>query len=148
MNDLYLLRWLACGWSQRLAADRLGVTTRTVRNWERGAHRAPAHVADYYRMAAGQAPAWAPRWRGWRWSTEGLHGPDGGLYLPNDIMSARWLVRQLQKSGHQARGTRNAASTAPPATQPTHTAGGRRYRATTQDSGLRPARQGQGSNSG
>lgn len=97
-NDLYLLRWLVCGWSQQTAAERLGVTVRTVRNWERGAHRAPAHVADYYRIVSGQAPSWAPRWRGWRLDADGLHGPDGTLYTPHEIMSARWLAAQVGRS--------------------------------------------------
>lgn len=95
--DLVDLRWRLCGWTRELAAERLGVTVRTVWNWETGRHAAPRYLEDYYRMASGTAPAWAPLWVGWYIGPEGLFDPGGWLHRPNEIMHARWIVTQVAK---------------------------------------------------
>lgn len=94
MEDLRSLRWVVAGWSVEDAARRLGVTPRTITNWESGRRRAPLFLPDYYRMAGGLAPTWAPAWRGWRLRCDVLETPAGVEYTPGDVLGIHWL-RQL-----------------------------------------------------
>lgn len=91
------LRWTLCGWTRREAARRLGVTVRTVANWESGRTRPPRYVEDYYRLASGTAPTWS-KWSGWRLIDDGLLDPTGQLHRPHEIQNARWLIAQLQNA--------------------------------------------------
>lgn len=88
------LRWRLCGWTRREAARRLGVTVRTITNWESGRTRPPRYVEDYYRLASGSAPSWS-KWTGWRLIDDELLDPSGTRYRPAEIQNHRWIAKQV-----------------------------------------------------
>ena len=95
------------GLTQRKAADYLGVSLRTVRNWETGANRVPFPAFKLIRMRA-KAIVHVEGWDGWRFARDGaLVTPDGRSFQPWELQNlqlvvslARRYVEDRQTSGH------------------------------------------------
>ena len=77
------------GLTQAEAARFLGVTERTIRNWENGACRIPYPAFRLIRMRAGGI-VHASGWDGWRFGAGGaLFSPEGRSFQP-------WELQQLR----------------------------------------------------
>ena len=92
----------AAGLTQQQAAEYLGVSVRTMRNWEKGINRIPYPAFKLIRMRAG-AIVHAEGWEGWRFDRSGaLVTPDGRTFQPWELqnlqlvvsLSRRYLERQ------------------------------------------------------
>ena len=69
----------------------LGVTVRTIRNWENGDARIPYPAFKLIRMRAGGI-VHVPGWNGWRFSTEGvLYSPDGRSFEASELYNIRHI---------------------------------------------------------
>jgi transcriptional regulator with XRE-family HTH domain len=79
----------AAGLTQREAAQYLGVTERTIRNWEKGAVRIPYPAFRLIRMRAGGI-VHVPGWEGWKF------GPDGSLFSPDGRSFKSWELYHLR----------------------------------------------------
>jgi transcriptional regulator with XRE-family HTH domain len=77
------------GLSQPEAARFLGVTVRTIRNWENGSCRIPYPAFRLIRMKAGGI-VHAPGWEGWRFA------PDGSLFSPDGRSFKSWELYHLR----------------------------------------------------
>lgn len=77
------------GLSQKETAAFLGVTERTLRNWENGSHRIPYPAFRLLRMRAGGI-VHAPGWEGWRFN------PDGALISPDGRSFKSWELYHLR----------------------------------------------------
>ena len=105
---------LIAGWDRRRAAAALGVTTRTIRNWEAGRVCVPYSAFKLMRILSGYAlPGSA--WAGWcvrgdtLWSPAGQGFQVGSLsYLSLVFRMARQF--QLEHSGHSTWRARRARS--------------------------------------
>lgn len=87
--------------TQRQAADYLGVTPRTMRNWETGRTRIPYPAFKLIRMRAGGI-VHAPGWDGWRFGRGGaLFSPDGRSFQPWELYHLR-LVFSMSRYFQQA----------------------------------------------
>ena len=80
---------LSAGLTQQQAAEYLGVSVRTMRNWETGCNRIPYPAFKLIRMRAG-AIVHAPGWDGWRFTR------DGGLLTPDGRSFQSWEILNLQ----------------------------------------------------
>jgi transcriptional regulator with XRE-family HTH domain len=77
------------GLTQKEAAQYLGVTVRTLRNWENGTNRIPYPAFRLIRMRAGGIVQ-APGWDGWKF------GPDGALWSPDGRSFRSWELYHLR----------------------------------------------------
>lgn len=77
------------GLTQAEAARFLGVTERTIRNWEKGGTRIPYPAFRLIRMRAGGI-VHASGWDGWRF------GRDGALFSPEGRSFQPWELQQLR----------------------------------------------------
>jgi hypothetical protein len=88
---------LSCLLNRTACAALLGVSVKTVRNWDRGRHRVPWSAVKLLRLLRlGDLGALAPAWAGWRLQGETLLSPEGRRFTPGD--SAWWglLVAQAR----------------------------------------------------
>jgi hypothetical protein len=91
--DVYDLRWRVAGMSYQVAADLCGVTTRTIRRWEK-AGRCPVWFLTLCRAYGGRLDALRDSgdgWRGWRLVAGALVSPEGITYTPYEVNSIPWL---------------------------------------------------------
>jgi transcriptional regulator with XRE-family HTH domain len=95
----YLERRTA-GMSQKETAAFLGVTVRTLRNWENGTNRIPYPAFKLIRMRAGGI-VHAPGWDGWRF------GCDGALFAPDGRSFKSWELYHLRHVFSMAEHFRN-----------------------------------------
>lgn len=83
---------LTAGLTQKQAAEYLGVSLRTVRNWEHGANRIPYPAFRLVRMRA-RAIVHVPGWEGWRFARDGaLVTPDGRSFQPWELQNLQLVV--------------------------------------------------------
>lgn len=75
--------------SRKEAAAYLGVTVRTIRNWENGSCRIPYPAFKLIRMRAGGIVQ-APGWEGWRF------GRGGALYSPCGRSFESWQLYNIR----------------------------------------------------
>jgi DNA-binding XRE family transcriptional regulator len=112
----YLERRTA-GLTRKEAAHYLGVTVRTLRNWENGTNRIPYPAFKLIRMRAGGIVQ-APGWDGWRFGRDGaLFSPDGRSFLPWQLQQLRLVFSMAEHFRQQLAGWREgvgASATAPP----------------------------------
>jgi DNA-binding transcriptional regulator YiaG len=96
---------MTAGMTQKQAAEYLGVSVRSVRNWETGANRIPYPAFKLVRMRA-RAIVHVEGWEGWRFDRHGaLVTPDGRTFQPWELqnlqlvvsLSRRYLERQRAK---------------------------------------------------
>lgn len=84
------------GFSIAAAAEALCVTTRTIRNWERGHTRAPYMAVKLLRLMRG-GHIGHPGWDGWQLHQGKLYPPTGNnVYAP-------WEIEQLEAVFRQAK---------------------------------------------
>lgn len=83
---------MAAGLTQVQAAEYLGVSVRTVRNWETGCNRIPYPAFKLVRMRAG-AIVHVEGWEGWRFARDGaLVTPDGRTFQPWELHNLQLVV--------------------------------------------------------
>lgn len=83
---------LTAGLTQKQAAEYLGVSLRSVRNWERGVNRIPFPAFKLVRMRA-KAIVHVEGWDGWRFARDGaLVTPDGRSFLPWELQNLQLVV--------------------------------------------------------
>lgn len=87
-DRFYIERKTAC-MTQRHVAEYLGVSVRTVKNWESGANRIPYPAFKLVRMRA-RALVHVEGWEGWRFAS------DGALVTPTGRSFHPWELEQLQ----------------------------------------------------
>lgn len=95
------------GLTQVQAAEYLGVSLRTVRNWETGANRIPFPAFKLVRMRA-KAIVHVEGWDGWRFARDGaLVTPTGRFFQPWELQNlemvvglARRYVEERKTTGH------------------------------------------------
>jgi DNA-binding XRE family transcriptional regulator len=75
--------------TQQEAAAYLGVSLRTLRNWERGKFSIPYPAFKLLRMRAGGI-VHAPGWEDWRF------GPGGALFSPDGRSFNSWELDQIK----------------------------------------------------
>ena len=86
------LERMTAGLTQVQAAEYLGVSVRTVRNWETGSNRIPYPAFKLIRMRAG-AIVHVPGWEGWRYDRIGaLVTPDGRSFQPWELQNLQLVV--------------------------------------------------------
>ena len=84
------------GLTRNEAAAFLGVTVRTIRNWENGAARIPYPAFKLIRMRAGGIVQ-APGWEGWRFGRGGaLYSPCGRSFLSWELYHIRHMFSMAQ----------------------------------------------------
>lgn len=88
-REAFYLERRTAGLTRKDAAHFLGVTVRTLRNWENGANRIPYPAFRLIRMRAGGI-VHAPGWDGWRF------GRDGALFSPEGRSFQPWELQQLR----------------------------------------------------
>lgn len=83
---------LTAGLTQKQAAEYLGVTVRSIRNWETGVNRIPYPAFKLVRMRA-KAIVQVEGWEGWRFARDGaLVTPDGRTFLPWELQNLQLVV--------------------------------------------------------
>ncbi|PKO73321.1 MAG: XRE family transcriptional regulator [Betaproteobacteria bacterium HGW-Betaproteobacteria-17] len=83
---------VTAGLSQKQACEYLGVTRRTMNNWETGRSRIPYPAFKLIRMRAG-AIVHVPGWDGWRYARDGaLLTPDGRSFQPWELQNLELVV--------------------------------------------------------
>jgi DNA-binding transcriptional regulator YiaG len=80
---------MTAGLTQVQAAEYLGVSVRTMRNWESGSNRIPFPAFKLIRMRAG-AIVHVEGWEGWRYAR------DGALVTPDGRTFHAWELQNLQ----------------------------------------------------
>jgi transcriptional regulator with XRE-family HTH domain len=103
-GQFYLERRTA-GLTQREASAYLGVSLRTLRNWERGKYSIPYPAFKLLRMRAGGI-VHAPGWEDWRFDRQGaLWSPDGRSFKSWELYHLRLvfsMARQFRTLYHAA----------------------------------------------
>lgn len=90
--ERFHLERMVAGLTQKQAAEYLGVSLRTVRNWETGCNRIPYPAFKLVRMRAG-AIVHVPGWEGWRFARDGaLVTPDGRTFQPWELHNLQLVV--------------------------------------------------------
>lgn len=88
---------MAAGLTQEEAGEYLGVTRRTMYNWENGLNRIPYPAFKLIRMRAG-AIVHAPGWDGWRFARDGaLVTPDGRTFQPWELQHLQLVVSMARR---------------------------------------------------
>jgi transcriptional regulator with XRE-family HTH domain len=102
------------GLSQPEAARYLGVTVRTIRNWENGSHRIPYPAFRLLRMKAGGIVQ-VPGWDGWRFGRDGaLFSPEGRSFQPWELQQLRLVFSMAEHFRQHQAGRREAADALAP----------------------------------
>lgn len=84
------------GLTQKETAALLGVTVRTIRNWETGAVRIPYPAFKLVRLRAGGI-VHVPGWDGWRFGRDGaLFSPEGHAFQPWELSQLRLVFRMAE----------------------------------------------------
>ena len=90
--ERFYVERMAAGLTQDQACEYLGVTRRTLYNWEKGLNRIPYPAFKLIRMRAG-AIVHAEGWDGWRYARDGaLVTPDGRSFHPWELQNLRLVV--------------------------------------------------------
>ena len=108
------------GLSRKETAAYLGVTLRTIRNWENGTYRIPYPAFKLVRMRAGGIVQ-APGWDGWRFGRGGaLYSPCGRSFTAPELYNIRLVFSMAEHFRQQSlsRRIRHEANSASYATAP------------------------------
>ena len=110
--EQFTLERKTAGLTQPQAAAYLGVSLRTIKNWEGGSNRIPYPAFKLIRMRA-KAIVHVEGWEGWRYARDGaLVTPDGRSFQPWELMQFQLVVslaRHLAEERKASRHTRAAA---------------------------------------
>lgn len=102
--ERFYLERMSAGLTQVQAAEYLGVSVRTMRNWETGCNRIPFPAFKLIRMRA-RAIVHVPGWEGWRFARDGaLLTPDGRSFQPWELHNLQLVVSLARRymEGRQA----------------------------------------------
>jgi transcriptional regulator with XRE-family HTH domain len=90
--ERFYLERVAAGLTQDQACEYLGVTRRTMYNWENGQTRIPYPAFKLIRMRA-RAIVHVPGWDGWTFGRDGaLVTPDGRTFQPWELQHLELVV--------------------------------------------------------
>lgn len=90
--ERFYIERMSAGLTQVQAAEYLGVSVRTMRNWETGSNRIPYPAFKLVRMRA-RAIVHVPGWDGWRFARDGaLVTPDGRSFQPWELHNLQLVV--------------------------------------------------------
>lgn len=90
--ERFYIERMSAGLTQVQAAEYLGVSVRTMRNWETGCNRIPYPAFKLIRMRA-RAIVHVPGWDGWRFAHDGaLVTPDGRSFQPWELHNLQLVV--------------------------------------------------------
>ena len=90
--ERFYVERVTSGMTQKQAAEYLGVSVRTMRNWETGCNRIPYPAFKLVRMRAG-AIVHVEGWEGWRFARDGaLVTPDGRSFQPWELQNLQLVV--------------------------------------------------------
>jgi transcriptional regulator with XRE-family HTH domain len=99
-HEQFCIERFTAGFTRLQAADYLGVSIRTIRNWESGKNRIPYPAFKLLRMRA-KGLVNDKRWEGWRFTPDGaLCSPVGRSYLPMQLENLS-NVFGMAKMAHQ-----------------------------------------------
>lgn len=94
MTEFHTYRVFDAGISIEETAALCGVTSRTIRDWDRGARPVPFYAWQILKtLGAGMLPAQHASWKGWRLRGEYLLTPEQLCYTAGEIQ-AMFLLRQ------------------------------------------------------
>lgn len=83
---------MTAGMTQKQAAEYIGVSVRSIRNWETGVNRIPYPAFKLVRMRA-KAIVHVEGWEGWRFARDGsLVTPDGRSFQPWELQNLQLVV--------------------------------------------------------
>jgi transcriptional regulator with XRE-family HTH domain len=88
-RETFYVERRTAGLTRKETADYLGVTVRTIRNWENGSARIPYPAFKLVRMRAGGIVQ-DPGWDGWRF------GRGGALYSPCGCSFESWELYNIR----------------------------------------------------
>lgn len=107
MDGLKYLRFDVGGWSERRAADALGVSLKTLRRYESGT--APAMALRLVAiLAAGHLGAIDSAWEGWHLVRGALVSPENVCFTPGDVRAIQY--RDALISAQRRQLTENSAA--------------------------------------
>lgn len=90
--DRFHAERMAAGLTQVQASEYLGVSVRSIRNWEKGENRIPYPAFKLVRMRA-RAIVHVEGWEGWRFDRHGaLVTPDGRTFQPWELQNLQLVV--------------------------------------------------------
>lgn len=116
-RETFHLERRTAGLTQKETAAYLGVTVRTLRNWENGTNRIPYPAFRLLRMRAGGI-VHAPGWDGWRFGRDGaLFSPDGRSFKSWELYHLRHVFSMAEhfRKLHPGRQAAAASGREPPA---------------------------------
>ncbi len=109
-RETFYLERRTAGMTRKEAAHVLGVTVRTLRNWENGAYKIPYSAFKLIRLHAGGI-VHAPGWDGWRFGAGGaLFAPDGRSFKSWELYHLRHVFSMAEHFRKLHSGRREAAS--------------------------------------
>lgn len=90
--ERFYVERMTAGLTQDQACEYLGVSRRTIYNWENGINRIPYPAFKLLRMRAG-AIVHVQGWDGWRYARDGaLVTPDGRTFQPWELQNLQLVV--------------------------------------------------------
>jgi len=90
--EQFYVERVSAGLSQVQACEYLGVTRRTMYNWENGKTRIPVPAFKLLRMRA-RSIVHVEGWDGWRYARDGaLVTPDGRTFQPWELQNLQLVV--------------------------------------------------------
>ncbi len=96
---------MSCLLSRKACAALLGVSVKTVRNWDTGRHRVPWSAVKLLRIVRqGDLGALVPSWAGWTLSGGVLRSPEGRCFEPHE--SSWWALLVAQARAFRERADR------------------------------------------
>lgn len=102
--EQFYVERVSAGLTQLQACEYLGVTRRTIYNWENGKTRIPFPAFKLVRMRA-RSIVHVPGWDGWRYARDGaLVTPDGRTFQPWELQNLQLVVSLSRRylEGRQA----------------------------------------------
>lgn len=102
--ERFYVERVTAGLTQQQAAEYLGVSVRTMRNWESGCNRIPYPAFKLIRMRA-RSIVHVEGWDGWRFARDGaLVTPDGRSFQPWELHNLQLVVSLARRymEGRQA----------------------------------------------
>ena len=95
-REAFYVERRTAGMTRKEAAQYLGVTVRTIRNWENGSTHIPYSAFKCVRLRAGGI-VHAPGWEGWRFGRGGaLYSPCGRSFLSWELYHIRHMFSMAQ----------------------------------------------------
>lgn len=98
--DFKLLRWNAGYLDRQECADFLGVTVKSIRNWDRQ-QKAPLVVVKLLQLYCGELDALGPAWSGFRIRPGVIESDDGKAFIyPGEIRALPYVYKAAGLERH------------------------------------------------